>query len=178
MGLKISENGMKALSARTEGWIAGLQLAAISLQGSEDPDQFVQAFTGSNRYILDYLVEEVLLQQPEGIQEFLLQTSILDRLCGPLCDAVYDNANIKGQDTLLYLERSNLFIVPLDDQRLWFRYHHLFAEFLQQRLLNKADSTSLEEKGIVKILHVRASNGLNKTTMIWRPFSMLRRQWT
>ena len=157
MGLKISENGMKALSARTEGWIAGLQLAAISLQGSQDPDQFVRAFTGSNRYILDYLVEEVLLQQPEEIQEFLLQTSILDRLCGSLCDAVYEDANIKGQDTLLYLERSNLFIVPLDDQRLWFRYHHLFAEFLQQRLPNKAGSTSLEEKGIVKTLHVRAS---------------------
>ncbi|MDZ7795245.1 MAG: LuxR C-terminal-related transcriptional regulator [Spirochaetia bacterium] len=157
MGLRISENGMKALSARTEGWIAGLQLAAISLQGSQDPDQFVRAFTGSNRYILDYLVEEVLLQQSEEIQEFLLQTSILDRLCGPLCDAVYGNANIKGRDTLLYLERSNLFIVPLDDQRLWFRYHHLFAEFLQQRLLNKAGSISLEEKGIVKTLHVRAS---------------------
>jgi len=157
MDLKISEQSIKALCGRTEGWIAGLQLAAISLQGAGDPEKFVQAFAGSNRYILDYLVEEVLHQQPEGIQEFLLQTSILQRLCGSLCEAVYMKGDMKGQETLEYMERSNLFIIPLDDQRLWFRYHHLFAEVLRQRLLSRSSSADSGKGGLVRALHVRAS---------------------
>ncbi len=144
MGLGLSAEDVAALETRTEGWIAGLHLAALSLQGSDArhvPD-FIAEFTGSHRYILDYLVEEVLHRQPEGIQTFLLQTSILDRLCGPLCDAVVYNGDHsmctpfppESQAMLERLEQANLFIVPLDHDRIWYRYHHLFAEFLRNRL--------------------------------------------
>ncbi|HKP52896.1 MAG TPA: AAA family ATPase, partial [Chloroflexia bacterium] len=161
MGLNLSAEDIDALETRTEGWIAGLQLAAISLQGHKDATTFVKSFTGSHHFVMDYLVEEVLQQQPESVQTFLLRTSILDRLCGPLCDAVLlDERASKvqrpeskvgratsavgpeslgfglatGQETLEYLEHANLFIVPLDNERRWYRYHHLFADLLRQRL--------------------------------------------
>jgi LuxR family maltose regulon positive regulatory protein len=139
MGLNLSAQDTATLDTRTEGWIVGLQLAALSMQGLEDTNGFIQSFTGSHRYVLDYLLEEVLQKQPENIQSFLLCTSILDRLSGPLCDAVLldvsaSSEGADGQDTLEYLERANLFIVPLDNERRWYRYHHLFAELLRNRL--------------------------------------------
>ncbi|MEW5870776.1 MAG: LuxR C-terminal-related transcriptional regulator [Chloroflexota bacterium] len=146
MGLALSAEELNALETRTEGWIAGLQLAALAMQGQSDTASFIQAFTGSHRFVLDYLLEEVLQQQPESIQAFLLRTSILERLCGPLCDAVLLDSETPGQETLEFLERANLFIVPLDNQRRWYRYHHLFAEFLRQR-------APREQAG----LHMRAS---------------------
>jgi LuxR family maltose regulon positive regulatory protein len=134
MGLNLSVEDIAALETRTEGWIAGLQLAALSMQGRGDIGRFIQAFTGSHRFVLDYLVEEVLQRQPEGIHSFLLKTAILDRLSGSLCDAVTGREDGKGM--LETLERGNLFIIPLDDQRQWYRYHPLFAEVLQARLLD------------------------------------------
>ena len=131
MDLTLLPEDIAALETRTEGWIAGLQMAALSMQGILDATTFIQSFTGSHRFVLDYLVEEVLGRQPEKIRSFLLRTSILDRLCGPLCDAVLDSAS--GQETLEYLERANLFIVPLDQERRWYRYHHLFGDLLRQR---------------------------------------------
>lgn len=134
MELNLSAEDISALESRTEGWIAGLQLAAISMQGLPDAASFIHSFTGSHRFVLDYLIEEVLHRQPENIQTFLLRTSILDRMCGPLCDAVLDAPSGFGQETLEYLERANLFIVPLDQERRWYRYHHLFGDLLHQRL--------------------------------------------
>ena len=134
MGLNLSAGNVAALETRTEGWIAGLQLAAISMQGHPDTTSFIKSFTGSHRFVLDYLIEEVLLQQPEKIQAFLLRTSILERMCGPLCDAVLLDASASGQETLAYLERANLFIIALDHDRRWYRYHHLFGDLLRQRL--------------------------------------------
>ncbi len=132
MGLDLSPEEIAALETKTEGWVAGLQLAAISLQGSEDIQGFIRSFQGSNRLVLDFLIEEVLGQLPEGIQEFLLQTSILNRLTGPLCDTLTGQGN--SQETLVTLDRANLFILPLDEERRWYRYHHLFADLLRQRL--------------------------------------------
>ncbi len=132
MDLDLSADEIAALETRTEGWIAGLQLAAISLQGREDAAGFVASFAGSNRLVLDYLLEEVLQRQPERVQAFLLRTSILDRLCGPLCDALLLDASTSGQETLEYLDRANLFLISLDTERHWFRYHHLFADLLRQ----------------------------------------------
>jgi len=134
MGLNLSAEGIAALEARTEGWIAGLQLAAISMQGHADTTDFIKSFTGSHHFVLDYLIEEVLQQQHEGVQAFLLRTSILDRMCGPLCEALLRAPAGSGQDTLAALERANLFIVPLDNERRWYRYHHLFGELLRKRL--------------------------------------------
>jgi LuxR family maltose regulon positive regulatory protein len=134
MGLNLSAENIAALETRTEGWIAGLQLAALSMQGHQDVTSFIKSFTGSHHFVLDYLLEEVLHQQSESVQTFLLRTSILDRLCGPLCDAVLLTPSASGQETIEYLERANLFIVPLDDERHWYRYHHLFGDLLRQRL--------------------------------------------
>ncbi len=157
MGLNLLAKDIAALEARTEGWIAGLQLAALSMQGHQDAATFIKSFTGSHHFVLDYLVEEVLHQQPESIQTFLLRTSILDRMCGPLCDAVLGSPSASGQETLEYLERTNLFIVPLDNERCWYRYHHLFAELLRQRLHQSvAVFTGDEGKGVAEY-HVRAS---------------------
>ncbi len=156
MGLNLSAEDIAALETRTEGWIAGLQLAALSMQGHQDAASFIQSFTGSHHFVLDYLVEEVLQQQSESVQTFLLRTSILDRLCGPLCDAVLLAPSASGQETLEYLERANLFIVPLDNERRWYRYHHLFAELLRQRL-HQSDASPTEEGGSVAELHIRAS---------------------
>jgi len=158
MGLALSAEEIAALERRTEGWIAGLQLASLalqgrSMQGREDTADLIESFTGSHHYVLDYLVEEVLQQQPESVQTFLLQTAILDRLTGPLCDAVVDRA-ATGQDngraTLEMLDRANLFIVHLDDDRRWYRYHHLFGDLLRQRLRQ----TQPEQ---ARTLHRRAS---------------------
>ena len=128
----MSAGEVAALEARTEGWIAGLQIAALSMQGLDDIPAFIRAFSGSHRHILGYLAEEVLNQRPQGTLEFLLKTSILDRLCGPLCDAVTEGSG--GQAMLEQLERANLFITPLDHEGRWYRYHQLFADMLQARL--------------------------------------------
>ncbi len=150
MGLNLSPENVAALEARTEGWAAGLQLAALSMQGHQDDTaRFIQSFSGSHRFVLDYLVEEVLHQQPESVQKFLLQTAVLNQLTGSLCDALTGEA--KGQETLEALERANLFIVPLDNERRWYRYHHLFAELLRQRL------QQTNEVGDIAELHIRAS---------------------
>jgi LuxR family maltose regulon positive regulatory protein len=148
MELSLSAEDVAALETRTEGWIAGLQLAALSMRGREDVPGFVRAFAGDNRYIVDYLVEEVLQQQPERVRNFLLQTSVLDRLGGPLCDAVTGQKD--GRGMLEALERGNLFVVPLDDKRHWYRYHHLFAEVLYAHLM-------AERPDRVPTLHRRAS---------------------
>lgn len=156
MGLDISAADVAALEKRTEGWIAGLQLAALSMQGRADVPGFVAAFSGDDRYIVDYLVEEVLQRQPERVRSFLLQTSILDRLSGPLCDAV--NGRKSGKRMLEALERGNLFVVPLDDKRQWYRYHHLFADVLR--------AYSMEEQpDRVPTLHRRASEWYEQNSL-------------
>jgi LuxR family maltose regulon positive regulatory protein len=130
-----------ALQQRTEGWIAGLQLVALSIRGHDDVSRLVQSFTGSHRYILDYLMDEVFHQQPEETRTFLLQTSILNRLSGPLCNAVTGQEN--GQDILEHLESANLFVIPLDDERHWYRYHHLFGDLLRHYLKQEVGSQGL-----------------------------------
>ena len=151
MGLSLSEAQIAAMETRTEGWIAGLHLAALSMQGRADTGAFVASFSGSHRFVLDYLVEEVLQRQSASVREFLLSTAILDRLCGPLCDAVTQDPAAAGQKTLVTLERANLFIVPLDNERRWYRYHHLFSELLRQRLHQQLPADTITE------LHIRAS---------------------
>jgi LuxR family transcriptional regulator, maltose regulon positive regulatory protein len=155
LGLELSDGDIAALEARTEGWIAGLQLAALSMQEHKDIPGFLKAFTGSHRYIIDYLVEEVLARQPELVQTFLLQTAILERLQGSLCEAVVGvmrepGGEASGQAMLEQLEQANLFLMPLDDERLWYRYHQLFAEALRHRLQRK-------HAALVPELHRRAS---------------------
>ncbi len=157
MGLTLSVEDIAALERRTEGWIAGLQLAAISLQGQQDTTSFITSFTGSHHFVMDYLVEEVLGQQSERVQTFLLRTSILERLCGPLCDAVVLDSSASGQATLEYLDHANLFLVPLDNERRWYRYHHLFADLLRQRLQQSTDSSPGDEEIDVAELHIHAS---------------------
>ena len=148
MGLNLSVENIAALATHTEGWITGLQLAALSMQSREDITGFIQAFTGSHRFVLDYLVEEVLQHQPEPIRSFLLQTAILDRFCVPLGNVVTGRED--GKEILAILERSNLFLVPLDDQRQWYRYHHLFADVLRAHLMEVQPDR-------VSTLHQRAS---------------------
>jgi LuxR family maltose regulon positive regulatory protein len=132
MGLSLSERDVSTLQVRTEGWAAGLQLAALSVREQEDAGGFISTFAGSNRHVLDYLTDEVLERQPEGVQRFLLTTSILDRMSGGLCDALVGGDG--GWETLETLERANFFLVALDDERHWYRYHHLFSEVLRHRL--------------------------------------------
>ncbi len=148
MGLNLSDGDIAALESRTEGWIAGLQLAALSMQGREDSASFIQAFTGSHRFVLDYLAEEVLRSQPEPIRGFLLETSILDQFCASLCNAVTEWED--GKEGLDILERSNLFLIPLDDKRQWYRYHRLFADVLQTHLMETQPDR-------ITVLHSRAS---------------------
>ncbi|MCK4315150.1 MAG: hypothetical protein KAX24_05205 [Anaerolineae bacterium] len=149
MRLELSSADVTILHRRTEGWIAGLQLAALSIRGRDDVHQIVQSFTGSQRYILDYLIEEVFQQQPADVQEFLLKTSILDRFTAPLCDGVTERDD--SHEMLLALEQANLFIVPLDESRQWYRYHRLFADLLRQRL------RTVGMQGLAPLLHKRAS---------------------
>jgi len=188
MELGLSTEDITALDARTEGWIAGLQMAALSMRGRRDVTGFIKAFSGSHRFVLDYLVEEVLDRQPRFIQDFLLRTSILERMIAPLCDAIpgigAEEQWNKGDDTeisapkplrpsaplppspsapaqeiLQYLEQANLFIVPLDDERRWYRYHHLFADLLRSRLeLTRPDQ--------VPALHHRASEWYEQSGLI------------
>ena len=131
-GADLPDAAVAALAARTEGWAAGLQLAALSLRGQADVAGFVAAFTGSNRYVLDFLAEEVLERQSEQVRTFLLETSVLERLSGELCDAVTGRTG--SQALLEQVERAGLFLVPLDEVRGWWRYHHLFADLLRARL--------------------------------------------
>jgi LuxR family maltose regulon positive regulatory protein len=147
-GLDLSAEDVAVLEERTEGWIAALQLAVLSLQGRQDVSGFITRFAGDDRYIVDYLIEEVLRHQPDAVRAFLLQSAVLDRLTGPLCNAVTGRDD--GSEMLVALERANLFIVALDDRRVWFRYHHLFAEVLRVRMLS-------EQPNQVALLHQRAS---------------------
>jgi LuxR family maltose regulon positive regulatory protein len=149
MELPLTDRDVAALEGRTEGWIAALQLAALSLRGRADAAAFIAGFAGDDRYIVDYLVEEVLQRQPDSVRSFLLQTSVLGRLTGGLCDAVTGQGD--GRSLLEALERDNLFLIPLDDHRRWFRYHHLFADVLRARLLD-------ERPDVVRTLHLRASD--------------------
>lgn len=186
VGAPLPAEAVAALQARTEGWIAGLQLAALSIRGraGERIDDFIRAFTGSNRYIVDYLIEEVLARQPPAVQTFLLRTAVLDRFCAPLCERLLANVDppavsrpsipvsasgdtapaaaprpLAAQATLEQLERANLFLIPLDDERRWYRYHHLFADVLRSRLrhlepdlpakLHQRASAWFEEQGLV-----------------------------
>lgn len=164
MRLHLDEKSIGILEERTEGWIAGLQMAALSMRDREDVFGFIEGFSGTNRYILDYLLEEVLANQPPEIQRFLLYTSILERLTAPLCEAVTDTqeSGIESKDIsrfstpdsqsiLEHLDRANLFLVPLDDEREWYRYHHLFADLLRTQLQN-----SIGDKKVAQ-LHLRAS---------------------
>ncbi|HEX9075116.1 MAG TPA: hypothetical protein VF932_05025, partial [Anaerolineae bacterium] len=158
MGLALSSEQVAALEERAEGWIAGLQMAALSMQGrdAERVDSFIRDFAGTNRFIMDYLLEEVLAHEPEEVQTFLLRTAILNRLSGPLCDAVIGDhpdgtGALGGQAMLERLERRNLFVVPLDDDRRWYRYHHLFADLLQAQLQKSLGAQS------VALLHLRAA---------------------
>jgi LuxR family maltose regulon positive regulatory protein len=166
MGLNLSAEDITALETRTEGWIAGLQLAAISMQGhaSRDTTSFIKSFTGSHHFVLDYLVEEVLQRQSESVQTFLLHTSILDRMCGPLCDAVLCDSSGSGQETLEQLERANLFIVPLDQERHWYRYHHLFGDLLRQRLSQNLTPGAIAED------HIRASEWYENNDLMLEAF--------
>ncbi|MCU1580596.1 MAG: LuxR family transcriptional regulator [Rhodoglobus sp.] len=148
MQLGLSLEDVDALESRTEGWIAGLQLAALSMRERPDVSGFIKSFTGSHRFVIDYLAEEVLQRQPDNVRDFLFQTAILDRLSGPLCDAVTGR---QGSSQMLEsLERDNLFVIPLDENRQWYRYHHLFADVLRARLLS-------DDPGRIAGLHSLAS---------------------
>ena len=147
MELTLSPEHILALEQRTEGWIVGLQLAAISMQNQADKTTFIKNFSGNHQYILDYLVEEVLQNESERIQNFLLETSILNRFCADLCDAITDHED--SQEIITYLARANLFLIPLDHERKWFRYHHLFRDLLRQHLQTQVSDMSQ--------LHHRAS---------------------
>ncbi|KAA3623997.1 MAG: hypothetical protein DWQ02_23730, partial [Bacteroidetes bacterium] len=140
--LGLQKSDIYTLESKTEGWIAGLQLTALSMQGTTDKHAFIEALAGSNRYIMDYLIEEVLRNQSEEIQDFLLKTSVLKQISAPLCDFILDSNN--SQLILEQLERDNIFLLPLDTERKWYRYHHLFADLLKQKLLLK-DKANLEE---------------------------------
>lgn len=150
MGLALAPDDVRALAARTEGWAAGLQLAATALaQGDTDAHAFVETFSGSHRYVLEYLLEEVYSRQPEAVQRFLLETSILDRLCGPLCADV--TGDLDAGKLLARLQHANVFVLPLDAEAHWYRYHHLFAELLRDRLQREVSPQYVAD------LHARAS---------------------
>jgi LuxR family maltose regulon positive regulatory protein len=160
MGLRLTEQQVAALVDRTEGWVAGLQLAGLALRDRPDPAAFVAAFTGGHRLVVDYLMAEVLERQPAPVRQFLLVTSVLDRLCAPLCDALQardsesagaSSPAFNSQQVLEELEGANLFLVPLDDDRIWYRYHHLFADALRGRLAREAGP------GAAAVLHRQAS---------------------
>ncbi|MFV9507282.1 MAG: LuxR C-terminal-related transcriptional regulator [Oscillochloridaceae bacterium umkhey_bin13] len=151
MGLRLVAADVAVLEQRTEGWAAGLQLAALSLQGQADPAAFIRSFGGTNPFVLDYLLEEVLNKQPLAVQQFLLRTAILNRLSSALCDAVLAAENPSAQATLEGLERANLFVSPLDNERRWYRYHHLFRDLLRQRLAHQ------HRQETIAAMHLRAS---------------------
>lgn len=157
MTISLSEQDISTLTTRTEGWIAGLQMAALSLQRREDVQSFIEAFSGSHEFVADFLTDEVLAQQPENYQKFLLQTSILEHLSSSLCEAV--TSQPESAKILSQLNKANLFVVPLDDQRQWYRYHHLFADLLRQRLNNKSPE-------LISLLHRRASQWYEENGML------------
>jgi LuxR family maltose regulon positive regulatory protein len=181
MKLGLSTNNVVALEKRTEGWIVGLQMAALSMQKQSDLSGFIRAFTGTNRFILDYLLEEVLNHQSPDIQEFLLKTSILDQMTTPLCDAVLGSSN--SRYILTQLEQANLFLVPLDDQRKWYRYHHLFSELLRNQLtlmypdeisnLHRKASQWLEDQGFVEepVAHALAAQDYERMARLCEKFA-------
>jgi LuxR family transcriptional regulator, maltose regulon positive regulatory protein len=196
VGPELPEAAIAVLAARTEGWVAGLQLAALSLQGHNNPTGFVAEFSGSHRYVLDYLTEEVLERQPQPLRGFLLETSVLERLSGPLCDAVTGRAD--SQQLLEQMERANLFLHPLDEVRGWWRYHHLFADLLRGRLeqqqperlptLHRAAAAWSEQHGLVDdaVRHALAAEELTWAArlieqhfdaMLWRSEDVTFRRW-
>jgi len=172
MEFDLSPEDVKLLESRTEGWIAGLQMAALSMQGRKDLSGFIKALTGSHRFIMDYLVEEVIDKQSREIQEFLLKTSILARMNGPLCDFVTESTD--SQQTIAYLEQANLFLVHLDDERCWYRYHHLFSGLLRTYQeeyrpgrapeLHRRASIWFEEQGLIAdaVEHALAADDLDR----------------
>ena len=164
MGLNLSAENIAALEARTEGWVAGLQLAALSMQGKADVTEFIRSFSGANQFVLDYLLEEVLQKQPESLQGFLLRTSILNRLNGSLCDALWQDEKTSAQKMLEQLERANLFVISLDDERSWYRYHHLFRDLLRQRLSHKHGKDEIAQ------IHIRASEWFEQNGDIGEAF--------
>jgi LuxR family maltose regulon positive regulatory protein len=176
MGFDLSSDSIATLEARTEGWVASLKLAALSMQGRHDWPEFIAEFSGSHRYVIDYLVDEVLARQPEEVQTFLRRTSILERFCAPLCEYVVGGE--ADTDIIDYLDRSNLFLIPLDDHREWYRYHHLFADFLHQRLreserdtmpeLHRRASEWFENEGLVdeSIQHALAAGDMERATRL------------
>lgn len=180
MGLKLSEEHVALLEKRTEGWVAGLQLAALSMQGSSDLNHFMETFSGRDPFVLDYLMEEILQGLTEQVQNFLLKTCMLDRLCGSLCDAIFDidepkeheSVDFTGQDMLEWLEQANLFIVPLDNERRWYRYHHLFADLLRKRVHQNSNyaGTAQTELSVTEI-HKRASIWYEKHQMELEAFN-------
>ena len=143
MQLTLEEKDIHSLEMRTEGWAVGLQLAALALKNLPDPQSFVESFRGSHRYVLDYLAEEVIRQQRDDLRKFLIQTSILERFNAEACEALSGNPN--SQSLLSELEQANLFLIPLDDERVWYRYHHLFADFLRTEL-SKTETEKLYKK--------------------------------
>ncbi len=182
MKLPLTAPEIEALEMRTEGWIAGLQLAALSMQGRDNLSSFIQAFSGSNRYVVDYLVEEVLQRQSETLQHFLLRTSLLDRMTGPLCDAVLERSG--SQELLESLERANVFIIPLDDERQWYRYHHLFAGALRSRLhqtqpalipeLHRRACVWHEQQGLIDVAveHALAAHNVEQAARLIEAFGL------
>jgi LuxR family maltose regulon positive regulatory protein len=163
MGLQLTGAEIASLESRTEGWISGLQLAAISMQGKADTHQFIETFTGSQRLVIDYLVDEVLDQQPDELQAFMLQTSILELMNASLCDAITGQDN--SQEILEHLESANLFVIALDEERCWYRYHHLFADLLRQRLKQHAGRPALDNRWDENHLHKRASKWFEQNGM-------------
>ena len=166
MGLNLSAENIAMLEKRTEGWIAGLQLAALSIQGhaSRDITEFIRSFSGADQFVLDYLLEEVLKKQPEALQDFLLSTSILNRLNNSLCDALLQSENASAQETLETLERNNLFVIALDNERRWYRYHHLFRDLLRQRLNQKYGRDEVAK------MHIRASEWFERERDVGEAF--------
>jgi LuxR family maltose regulon positive regulatory protein len=164
MGLNLSSEDIAVLEARTEGWVAGLQLAALSMQGKADVTEFIRSFSGVHQFVLDYLLEEVLQKQPETVQGFLLRTSILNLLNGSLCDVLWQDDKTSAQEMLEQLERANLFVIPLDDERRWYRYHHLFRDLLRQRLSHKYGRDEITQ------IHIRASEWFEQNGDIGEAF--------
>jgi LuxR family maltose regulon positive regulatory protein len=158
MKLALPAQAVDTLNTKTEGWAAGLQMAGISIQGRQDPAPFIQTFSGSNRYVLDYLTDEILDRQPDEVRQFLLHTAVLDKLCGPLCDAVLGGPS-DSRARLEQLERANLFLLPLDQERLWYRYHHLFADLLRSKLVQS-------EPGLLPVLQKRAAQWCEANGML------------
>ena len=154
--LGLTQNDINLVEEKTEGWIAGLQLTAITLRNKENISEFLKSIAGDSRYIMDYLLEEILNNLDDETRSFLLKSSLFERLSGPLCDAALEKSN--SQKTLEYLERNNMFIISLDDERKWFRYHHLFSDLLQKKL-------NLGIRAIVPQLHDNASSWFENNDM-------------